>query len=93
MLKTSKLATQFTLLLSLVFVSAIVISGLVLSRALEKRAEEDISYRGQLISEMINSVRYYTGTRVAPLLMPLVETQSTFVPEVIPSFSAREVFE
>ncbi|BAU12377.1 sensor protein [Leptolyngbya sp. NIES-3755] len=93
MLKTSKLATKFTLLLSLVFVSAIVLSGLVLSRALEKRAEGDISYRGQLISEMINSVRYYTGERVAPLLMPLVETQSTFVPEVIPSFSAREVFE
>jgi HAMP domain-containing protein len=89
----SKLATKFTLLLSLVFVGAIVISGLVLSKALEQKAEAEITYQSQLLAETMNSVRNFTNTRVNPLLMPLVEDQPTFIPEAIPAYTVREVFE
>jgi methyl-accepting chemotaxis protein len=43
--------------------------------------------------EMVNSIRYYTNTHVNPLLTPSLETQSDFIPEAIPSFAAREIFE
>ncbi|KAM3096401.1 DUF3365 domain-containing protein [Phormidesmis sp. 146-12] len=93
MLNQSKLATKFTLLLSLVFVGAIALSGFALSHALEQKAEGEIAYRSQILSETMNSVRAFTNTRISPLLMPMVETQPTFIPESIPSFTVREVFE
>ncbi|UBF27134.1 DUF3365 domain-containing protein [Kovacikia minuta CCNUW1] len=89
----SKLAAKFTLLLSLVFIGAIIVSGLTLSKALEKRAEDEVVYRSQILAETMNSVRNFTGTHVTPLLMPLVDTQSAFVPEAIPSYTVREVFD
>jgi HAMP domain-containing protein len=93
MLGNSKLATKFSLLLSLVFIGTILISGLALSKALEQKAEDEISYRGQVLLQMVNSVRDYTNARITPLLAPQLETQQTFIPETIPSFAAREVFE
>jgi HAMP domain-containing protein len=89
----SKLAAKFTLLLSLVFVGAITLSGFILSEALEQKAQAEVVYRSQILTETMNSVRNFTNTRVNPLLMPLVNTQPTFVPEAIPSFAVREVFE
>lgn len=88
-----KLATKFTLLLSLVFVGAIVISGVLLSHALEQKAESEIGYRSQMLAETMNSVRAFTNSHISPLLMPMVDAQATFIPEVIPSYTVREVFE
>ena len=88
-----KLATKFTLLLSLVFICTIVVSGFILSRALERKAEGEITYRSAILTETLNSVRNFTNTRINPLLMPMVESQPTFVPEAIPSYTVREVFE
>ena len=93
MLGNLKLATKFTLLLSLVFIGAILISGFALSKALEHKAEAEINYRSQILAGVVNSVREYTSTNVSPLLAPKVETESAFIPETIPSFAAREVFE
>lgn len=89
----SRLAAKFTLLLSLVFIGAIVVSGLILSKALEQRAQAEVVYRSQILTETMNSLRNFTGSRINPILMPLVDTQPTFVPEAIPSFAVREVFE
>ncbi|MBW4596663.1 MAG: DUF3365 domain-containing protein [Brasilonema angustatum HA4187-MV1] len=93
MIGHSKLATKFTLLLSLVFIGAILMSSFALSKALEHRAEDEINYRGQLLIQMINSVRDYTANHVTTLVAPNLETQQNFIPESIPSFAAREVFE
>lgn len=89
----SRLAAKFTLLLSLVFVGAITLSGFILSEALEQKAQAEVAYRSQILTETMNSVRNFTNTQVNPLLMPLVNTQATFVPEAIPSYAVREVFE
>ncbi|MBE8998141.1 DUF3365 domain-containing protein [Nostoc sp. LEGE 12447] len=88
-----KLATKFTLLLLLVFIGAIAVSGFALSHALEQKAEAEIAYRSQVIAETMNSVRNYTHTRINPILTPMLDTQATFIPEVVPSFAVREVFD
>jgi methyl-accepting chemotaxis protein len=93
MIGSSKLATKFTLLLSLVFISAIVLSGLALSQALEQKVAAEVNYRSQVLAEMVTAIRTYTSTHVNPLLLPKVETEAKFTPEAIPSFAAREIFE
>ncbi|WP_335018294.1 c-type heme family protein [Nostoc sp.] len=75
------------------FIGAIAVSGLALSHALEQKAEAEIAYRSQTIAETMNSVSNYTNTHVNPLLTPMVDTKNTFIPESIPSFAVREVFE
>lgn len=93
MLGNFKLATKFTLLLSVIFLGTILISGMALSRVLEQRAEEEVNYRGQVLMQMMDSVTDYTHTHVSPLLSSVSEQQTLFTPEILPSFSAREVFE
>jgi methyl-accepting chemotaxis protein len=93
MIGSSKLATKFTVLLSLVFISAILISGLALSQALEQKVASEVNYRSQVLAEMVTAIRTYTSTHVSPLLRPKVETEARFTPEAIPSFAAREIFE
>ncbi|MFM7447297.1 MAG: DUF3365 domain-containing protein [Leptolyngbyaceae cyanobacterium] len=93
MIGSSKLATKFTLILSIVFVSAIILSGFALSKALEQKVESEVNYRSQVLAEVVNSIRTYTSTHVNPLLTPRIETEARFTPEAIPSFAAREIFE
>lgn len=93
MLSNLKLAPKFTLLLSLVFISAIAISGAVLSQTTLQRAGKDVAYKGQILMEAMSSVREYTNSQVNPLIEPKVETSKEFIPQAIPSYSVREVFE
>lgn len=93
MVERSNLAKKFTLLLSLVFIGAILLSGFALSKALEHKAQAEISARGQILLQIVNSVRTYTDTHVTTLLTSDADTQSQFRAESIPSFAAREVFE
>lgn len=93
MFKNLKLAPKFTLLLSLVFLGAIIISGIALSQVTQKRAAADVAYRGQLLMETMNSLRNYTNHNINPLLTPQLETVSDFIPETVPAYSARAVFD
>lgn len=93
MLSNLKLAPKFTLLLSLVFISAIAISGAVLSQITLQRAGNDVAYKGQILMEAMSSVREYTNSQVNPLIEPKIETSKEFIPQAIPSYSVREVFE
>ena len=93
MLKKFRLGTKFTLILSLVFLGGIVASWAILSQVLERRAEQEISARGLILIEAMNSVRRYTTTQVNPLLAPDLATAAEFIPQSVPAFSAREVFE
>ncbi len=93
MLRSLRLGTKFTLILVLVFVGGIAISWAALSQGLQRRAEEDITSKGVILIQMMNSVRNYTSAHVNPLLAPQLETQPKFIPESVPAFSAREVFE
>ncbi|MEH2241647.1 Tll0287-like domain-containing protein [Nostoc sp.] len=92
-LKNLKIGAKFNLLLILVFIVSIVGSGVALSSVLEGRAQNEVTSQAQLLIKMVNAVRNYTQNRIDPLLEPRLETNPTFIPEVIPTFSSKEVFE
>jgi len=87
-----KLAPKFTIILLLVFIVGSSLGGVVLSKALEQRAEDNIASEGVMLMESMQAVRRYTDQQVRPLL-EAHETRDEFWPETIPAYSARRVFE
>jgi HAMP domain-containing protein len=92
MLRRLKLASQFTILLSLIFIVGIGLGGFALSKALEHRAENEISDRAQLVMHLMNSVSNYTNEQVTPLLRTELDSQTRLIPESIPSVASHQVF-
>lgn len=88
-----KLGSQFIFLLALVFLAGILLSGITLWNTLQLAAEEEITTRASILMETINSARNYTNHHVNPLLKNKLDTESTFLPEAIPAFAARQIFE
>lgn len=88
-----KIGTKVNLILLIVFVFGILISGIALSNALETKAKNEISSKALVLMEINNSIRNYTNDRVQPWLLPKLNTAENFIPESIPTFSVREVFE
>ncbi|WP_017317995.1 c-type heme family protein [Mastigocladopsis repens] len=88
-----KIGTKVNLILIMVFISGIFISGIALSNVLQTKAQDEVSSKALILMQIANSVRDYTNERVQPLLLPKVDTQEQFIPESIPSFTVREVFE
>jgi HAMP domain-containing protein len=93
MLNNLKIGTKFNLILMLVFVVSIFVSGAVLSRVLEQRAQNEVTSQAQILIKTMNAVRNYTQYKVNPLLASRLETEAVFIPETVPAFSATEVFE
>lgn len=91
LLKDLGLARKFSLLLLLVFLGGILVSGLALSSILSRNAQNEITSKALMMMETMNSVRHYTSTQVNPELKDRLATE--FLPETIPAYSAREVFE
>lgn len=91
MFKNLKLKQKFTLSLLFVLIGGIVLSGITLSTVLRKSAQSEVSSTALLLMETMNSVRDYTSSQVNPELINQMETQ--FLPETVPAYSAREVFE
>lgn len=92
-LKNTRLGLKFTLVLLLFFVGGTILSWVALSRALEQIAEDEVNAKGLLLIATMNAVRGYTSSHVNPLLAARLETEPDFIPETVPAFSAREVFE
>ncbi|WP_373528264.1 DUF3365 domain-containing protein [Nostoc sp.] len=92
-LKNLKIGAKFNLLLILIFIVSILGSGVALSSILQGRAQNEVTSQAQILIQMVNAVRDYTQTRIDPLLAPRVETNPTFIPEIVPTFSSKEVFE
>ncbi len=93
MLRRLKLTSQFTLLLSLIFIGGIAVGGFALSHALEQKAEMEISHQGQMAMQMVNAVKSYTTKDIAPLIAQIADPKTQFIPETIPSLAARQVFD
>ncbi len=85
--------TRFTAILSLIFIVTIIATWLIFSRVVQQQAEDEVRYQATVLVGMLNAVRNYTSTEVRPLLAPDLETQADFIPQTVPAFSAREVFE
>ena len=92
-LKNLKLGIKLNLILIAILISAVTASGIMLSRILENKIEQEVADKAFLIIETMNSVRNYTSTQVKPELASRLATEAYFIPETVPAYSAREVFE
>ncbi|MBD2347242.1 Tll0287-like domain-containing protein [Anabaena subtropica] len=93
MLKKIKIGTKFNLLLTIVFIISILLSGTALSSILQHRAQTEVISKALVLLNTMTSVRQYTQDRVRNLLLPKLETESSFIPETVPAYSATEVFD
>ncbi|MBV9389916.1 MAG: DUF3365 domain-containing protein [Chroococcidiopsidaceae cyanobacterium CP_BM_ER_R8_30] len=93
MLKKLKLEAKFTLLLTLVFLTGFVFSGVALSSAMQQKAEDEIKTKAEILTQTMNSIRDYTSNKIDPLLKDRLETEQKFIPEFVPTHAVREVFE
>lgn len=86
-----QLGQKFTLLLLLVFLGGIIASSIALSSVLNKSAQAQLTTNALMLMETMNSVRDYTTNQVNPELITRLDSE--FLPETVPAYSAREVFE
>ena len=91
MFKKLKLRQKFTAALLLILLGGILLSHVTLSTVLRQNAEAEVTKTALLLMETMNSVRSYTSNSVKPELIDRLDTQ--FLPETVPAYSAREVFE
>ncbi|MFH7025792.1 MAG: DUF3365 domain-containing protein [Heteroscytonema crispum UTEX LB 1556] len=91
MLKNLNLKQKFTILLIAILAFGLSLSGLALSSLLRHNARQEITTSALTLIETMSSVRKYTNTQVNPKLAVQLETE--FLPQSVPAYSAREVFE
>jgi len=90
-LNNLKLGQKLTILLLLVFAVGVLTSGVALSQILNNSAQNEVTSKALMLMTTMNSVRDYTDTKVKPELQDKLATE--FLPQTVPAFSAREVFE
>jgi HAMP domain-containing protein len=88
-----KLSEKLNLILLIIILIVIGINGLVLSQVLQKNAEREVASNAAMLIETMGAVRDYTSNQVNPELAPRLETEEQFLPQTVPGYSAREVFE
>jgi HAMP domain-containing protein len=88
-----KLSGKLNIILLIITLIVIGVNGLILSQVLQKNAEREVTSQAALLIETMGSVRDYTSSQVNPELAPRLETEDRFLPQAIPGYSAREVFE
>ncbi len=93
MLKNFQLSQKFNILLLTVFAIAVIVGGVAFSAILSRNTEQQVSANATLLLQTMLSVRQYTLNQVAPELAPRLETETEFLPQTVPGYSAREVFE
>lgn len=93
MLNNFKLSKKFNVLLLAVFLITVICSGIGFSAILNHNTEQQVTQRATLLLKTMLSVRQYTLTQVNPELAPRLETEAEFLPQTVPGYSAREVFE
>ena len=91
--KTFRLSTKLNLILVSVLICTIGTCSLFLSIVLNRKVEQEVADKAFLMIETMNSVRNYTDTQIKPELAAKLASQSSFIPETVPAYSAREVFE
>jgi HAMP domain-containing protein len=93
MLKNLKLGSKTSIFLLVIFLAIVIACSQIFSRLLEQNAQKTIGERALLLIETMSAVRDYTSTQVNPELAPRLLTEEQFLPQTVPAYSAREVFE
>ena len=93
MFNNIKLGIKLNILLATILIIATLAISFVLSGILQNYAEQIVAEKASLLIETMNSVRQYTSTQVNPELASRLETEQFFLPQTVPAYSAREIFE
>ncbi|KOP26699.1 histidine kinase [Hapalosiphon sp. MRB220] len=93
MFKNLKIGTKINLILIVVFILSILVTSTTLSTLLQHSAQNEVTSKAIILMRTINSVRKYTQERINPLLKSRLETDTQFISETVPAFSAIKVFE
>ncbi|MGF1507475.1 MAG: DUF3365 domain-containing protein, partial [Anaerolineae bacterium] len=88
-----RLSQKFTLILLAVFGGGLLLSGIALFVALNRLAEAEVQQQAAIMMQTMNAVRSYTSDHIQPQLADELAVSDQFIPETVPAFSAREVFE
>lgn len=91
MFKKLGLKQKFTILLTIILLAGLTLSGATLSTVLRQNARRDVAATALILMETMGSVRDYTSTQINPELSDRLDVE--FLPQTIPAYSAREVFE
>ncbi|MEM9275390.1 MAG: DUF3365 domain-containing protein [Cyanobacteria bacterium P01_F01_bin.143] len=91
MFKNWKLRQKFTAILLGILILGLSIIAIAMGFILKTETQNQITSQALILIETMNSVRQYTNTQVGPELIERAAVE--FLPETIPSYSAREVFE
>jgi len=82
------IAAKFNLVFVSVFAVGFIAAGVVADRLLKEDAREETLQNARLLLEAAKSVRGYTATQIAPLLVNQMKFE--FHPQSVPSYSAVE---
>jgi HAMP domain-containing protein len=93
MLKNLKLGTKLNLLLLSIFLVVVIASGWAFSVVLGGKAQQEIAAKAFVLMETMSSVREYTDTQISPELTPRLDKELRFLPQTVPGYSARAVFD
>jgi HAMP domain-containing protein len=93
MYKNLRLRLKLNILLAGILLFLTVTMGLILSSVLQNYAEQVIVDQASILMATMNSIRNYTSTQINPELSARLETEQIFLPQTVPAYSAREVFE
>jgi protein-histidine pros-kinase len=85
-----RLLLKFNLILILVFGSSVALAGYLSHQFLEKSARSQVLEQARLMMGAAGGMRTYTSEQVGPLLNGL--RGNGFQPQVVPAYSAAEVF-
>jgi HAMP domain-containing protein len=87
-----KLLLKFNLILILVFGSGVAIAGYLSHRFLERSARAQVLEQARLMMGAAGGMRTYTSAQVGPLLSAHQQRTNGFLPQIVPAYSATEVF-
>ena len=93
MFKQLKLAHKFTLILSLVFLGSSLLSYVSLSYIQKQTAEQTVAEKAVVLMDTLNSLRTHHVEEIRPLMDDEDESIAEFIPQTVPSYVVREVFE
>ena len=88
------ISTALVIMSAFVIAVAALVWGLLQVRnERDYTAELKVTSQAEILLRTMNSVRSYTSSHVRPHLLPLLDDEPEFIREVVPGFSAREVFD
>ena len=87
------LGAKFNLILLAVFVVGAAGSWFALSSVMERHSEQRVAADADILLKAMNAVHDYTSTSVGPKLKRLQAAEDGFLPETVPGFRARTVFD